>query len=70
MLQEHLDRIQLSSEKSDGISSESLATDMVENVTTDENMDSFLDDSVMEKVLQRRSLRMRNLQRTWQVSLY
>lgn len=70
MLQEHLDRIHLSSEKSDGMPSESLAADKVENVTMDENPDSFLDDSVMEKVLQRRSLRMRNLQRTWQVSLY
>ncbi|XP_031102720.1 DExH-box ATP-dependent RNA helicase DExH3-like [Ipomoea triloba] len=68
LLQEHLDRIHLSSEKSDGMPSESLAADKVENVTMDENPDSFLDDSVMEKVLQRRSLRMRNLQRTWQES--
>nr|GMD40247.1 DExH-box ATP-dependent RNA helicase DExH3 [Ipomoea batatas] len=67
LLQEHLDKIHLSSEKSDGMPSESLAADKVENVTMDENPDSFLDDSVMEKVLQRRSLRMRNLQRTWQV---
>ncbi|CAH9086962.1 unnamed protein product [Cuscuta europaea] len=67
LLQEHLDRIQLSG-KSGIISSETEATDKVESVTMDENLDSFLDDSVMEKVLQRRSLRMRNLQRTWQES--
>ncbi|VFQ76391.1 unnamed protein product [Cuscuta campestris] len=68
LLQEHLDRIQLTCGKSDGKPSESASTDKVENVSMDENLDSFLDDSVMEKVLQRRSLRMRNLQRAWQES--
>ncbi|XP_042035938.1 DExH-box ATP-dependent RNA helicase DExH3-like isoform X3 [Salvia splendens] len=40
----------------------------VENADTAEHADPFLDASVMEKVLQRRSLRLRNMQRTWQES--
>lgn len=57
----------LNSEKADPTLRE-LDTDHVENANTDENADSFLDASVMEKVLQRQSLRMRNMQRTWQES--
>ncbi|XP_059652840.1 DExH-box ATP-dependent RNA helicase DExH3 [Cornus florida] len=64
LLQEHLDRMQLSSENVGKTS----ATDPVEDVNPDENPDSLLDRSVMEKVLQRQSLRMRNMQRSWQES--
>lgn len=67
LLQEHLDRMQLSSERVSGTSVDTKATDQVEDVNPDDDPDSFLDGSVMEKVLQRQSLRMRNMQRTWQV---
>lgn len=68
LLQEHLDRLQLSCVKSDEASGESKSVDQVEDVNNGENPDSLLDGSVMEKVLQRRSLRMRNMQRAWQES--
>ncbi|CAA2983241.1 ATP-dependent RNA helicase DHX36 [Olea europaea subsp. europaea] len=68
LLQEHLDRMVLNSEKVDDSSAKTEAVDQVEHVNTDENGDPFLDGSVMEKVLQRRSLRLRNMQRTWQES--
>lgn len=35
----------------------------------DENQDTLVDDMLMEKILQRRSWRMRNLQRSWQVDI-
>ena len=38
-----------------------------EHVHSDEHVDSLLDRSFMEKFLQRRSLRLRNMQRAWQV---
>lgn len=68
LLQEHIDRTQLISGKAENILDGTNSSDMVEDVNLDENPDSFLDGSVMEKVLQRRSLRMRNMQRAWQVS--
>lgn len=67
LLQEHLDRLQLNSGKFTGNRGDSEHMGQVENANLDENADSFLDGSVMEKVLQRRSLRMRNMQRAWQV---
>lgn len=69
LLQEHLDRVRLSSGKVTANSGDSEHLDQVEKENPDENADSFLDGSVMEKVLQRRSLRMRNMQRAWQVHL-
>lgn len=69
LLQEHLDRVRLSSGKVTANSGDSEHLDQVEKENPDENADSFLDGSVMEKVLQRRGLRMRNMQRTWQVLL-
>lgn len=69
LLQEHLDRVRLSSGKVTANSADSEHLDQVEKENPDENADSFLDGSVMEKVLQRRSLRMRNMQRAWQVLL-
>ncbi|XP_019259324.1 PREDICTED: DExH-box ATP-dependent RNA helicase DExH3 isoform X3 [Nicotiana attenuata] len=68
LLQEHIDRTQLISGKAENILDGTNSSDMVEDANLDENPDSFLDGSVMEKVLQRRSLRMRNMQRAWQES--
>ncbi|KAM1467045.1 hypothetical protein ACFX2I_032190 [Malus domestica] len=68
LLQEHLDRLQLNSGKFTGNRGDSEHLGQVENANLDENADSLLDGSVMEKVLQRRSLRMRNMQRAWQES--
>ena len=67
LLQEHCDRIRLSSAKANEISNDAKSIDEVKDVNTDEYGNSYLDESVMEKVLQRRSLRMRNMQRAWQV---
>ncbi|KAK4761225.1 hypothetical protein SAY87_006118 [Trapa incisa] len=67
LLQEHLDRIHLAAGKDPG-SLDAVKTDSAEDVCFNENTDPFLDGSVMEKVLQRRSLRMRNMQRTWKES--
>lgn len=68
LLQEHLDRQQLSSGKANEGVDDSLSPKQTEELP-DESSDSFLDGSVMEKVLQRRSMRMRNMQRAWQVLL-
>ncbi|KAK6802454.1 hypothetical protein RDI58_000234 [Solanum bulbocastanum] len=68
LLQEHIDRTQLSRGKDDNILDVTKSSDIVTDANMDENPDSFLDGSVMEKVLQRRSLRMRNMQRGWQES--
>ncbi|XP_038690760.1 DExH-box ATP-dependent RNA helicase DExH3 isoform X2 [Tripterygium wilfordii] len=68
LLQEHLDRLQLSSGSVKDNSNVSKSIDQVEDLNTEENPDSFPDRSVMEKVLQRKSLRMRNMQRAWQES--
>ncbi|KAL8542032.1 hypothetical protein ACS0TY_003041 [Phlomoides rotata] len=68
LLQEHLDRTILNYEKAGDSWDKTESNDQGENVDTAENAQSYIDDSVMEKVLQRRSLRMRNMQRTWQES--
>ncbi|KAK8301495.1 hypothetical protein V6Z12_D04G025500 [Gossypium hirsutum] len=68
LLQEYLDRLQLNSGKVGENSDIANSIDPAEYVNPDENPDSFLDSSVMEKVLQRRSLRLRNMQRAWQES--
>ena len=66
LLQEHLDRAQLKAENVDGSADDAKSIDQTEDISLDENKDSFLDRSVMERVLQRRSLQMRNMQRAWQ----
>ncbi|KAI3988512.1 hypothetical protein MKX01_026326 [Papaver californicum] len=66
LLQEHLDRVQLNFGKIGDISIDSVVSP-TENVNPDDP-DSFLDGSVMEKVLQRRSSEMRDFQRGWQES--
>ncbi|KAI4332828.1 hypothetical protein L6164_017705 [Bauhinia variegata] len=68
LLQEHLDRLQLNSGKMTSNSDTVKSTNETNDVDTDENADYFVDEAVMEKVLQRRSLRMRNMQRAWQES--
>ncbi|KAJ9185274.1 hypothetical protein P3X46_004927 [Hevea brasiliensis] len=68
LLQEHLDRTRLISGEAGDRADDAKSIDQVEDFSLDENPDSFLDGSVMEKVLQRRSLRMRNMQRAWQES--
>lgn len=68
LLQEHLDRQQLNSGKDNEGVADSQPPKQTEELP-DESSDSFLDGSVMEKVLQRRSMRMRNMQRAWQVCL-
>lgn len=67
LLQEHLDRMLLSSGKVSDCSDDANGNGGFEDVNPEDNPDSLLDGSVMEKVLQRRSLRMRNMQRAWQV---
>jgi len=67
LLQEYLDRLQLNSAKATGDVDDVNSTNQVKEIDMDENTDSFVDESVMEKVLQKRSLRMRNMQRAWQV---
>ncbi|KAJ6773214.1 DEXH-BOX ATP-DEPENDENT RNA HELICASE DEXH5 MITOCHONDRIAL [Salix koriyanagi] len=68
LLQEHLDRAQLKAENVGGNADDANSIDQTEDISLDENRDSFLHRSVMERVLQRRSLRMRNMQRAWQES--
>ncbi|XP_057798337.1 DExH-box ATP-dependent RNA helicase DExH3 [Salvia miltiorrhiza] len=68
LLQEHLDRTTLNSKKAGQTSNKMESSNPAENVDSTEHADPFLDASVMEKVLQRRSLRLRNMQRTWQES--
>ncbi|KAF3499150.1 hypothetical protein F2Q69_00045575 [Brassica cretica] len=67
LLQEHLDRQQLNSGKANESEADSHPPKQTEELP-DESSDAFLDGSVMEKVLQRRSMRMRNMQRAWQES--
>uniref|UniRef100_A0A0E0GTP3 RNA helicase n=1 Tax=Oryza nivara TaxID=4536 RepID=A0A0E0GTP3_ORYNI len=66
LVQEHLDRALLPDKCGTGNGSE--MAEKAENVNLDEQQDSLLDRSVMEKILQRKSIRMRNFQRSWQES--
>ncbi|KAL0289636.1 UNVERIFIED_CONTAM: DExH-box ATP-dependent RNA helicase DExH3 [Sesamum angustifolium] len=68
LLQEHLDRTIVNSDEVGDTLDKMKNVNQLENVETAEHTDSFLDGSVMEKVLHRRSLRMRNMQRAWQES--
>ncbi|KAK1374158.1 RNA helicase [Heracleum sosnowskyi] len=68
LLQEHLDRMHLISGDVNSSASNTEANELAEYVNTDKNDDSFLDRSVMEKILIRQSLRMQNMQRAWQES--
>jgi ATP-dependent RNA helicase DHX36 len=68
-VQEYLDRLQLNSAKTTDSLDNLNSSNQVRDIEMDENANSFVDESVMEKVLQKRSLRMRNMQRSWQVCL-
>ncbi|KAG8062594.1 hypothetical protein GUJ93_ZPchr0003g18042 [Zizania palustris] len=69
LVQEHLDRALLLIDKGGGrMGNESEVADKAENVNLDEQQDYLLDRLVMEKILQRKSIRMRNFQRSWQES--
>ncbi|KAI3506324.1 hypothetical protein L1887_28681 [Cichorium endivia] len=65
LLQEHLDRMQLTS--GDAACESSQQADLA-NKGSNGNPDPLVDGSLMEKVLQRRSLQMRNMQRSWEES--
>lgn len=68
LVQEHLDGALLLWDKGGGkMESGSEIAEKAENVNLDEQQDPLLDRSVMEKILQRKSIRMRNFQRSWQV---
>lgn len=67
LLQEHLDRMQITSRKANDRSAEADTSNQIQYVNSVNNSEHLLDGSVMEKVLQRRSLRMRNMQRSCQV---
>ncbi|CAI8587301.1 unnamed protein product [Vicia faba] len=71
LVQEYLDRLQLNSEKTTDCLDSVNSTNQVKDIDMNENTDSSVEESVMsvmEKVLQKRSLRMRNMQRSWQES--
>ncbi|CAM8917101.1 unnamed protein product [Rhodiola kirilowii] len=68
LLQEHLDRMQITSRKANDSAADADNPNQILNAYPFDNSDYLLDGSVMEKVLQRRSLRMRNMQRSWQES--
>ncbi|KAG9452037.1 hypothetical protein H6P81_004941 [Aristolochia fimbriata] len=68
LLQEHLDRMQLISGKVDNKDVVNVGVSQTETAPHDEDQDSLLDESVMERILQRKSIRMRNFQRSWQES--
>lgn len=69
LLQEHLDRSQLTLHQNCNDTEVKSVSDHPEGVISDGREGSLVDRSIMEKILQRTSLRMRNLQRTWQVQL-
>ncbi|KAL4579620.1 hypothetical protein LXL04_015774 [Taraxacum kok-saghyz] len=66
LLQEHLDRMQ--SIKASSSTSESSHHAELANRGGNGSSDPLVDGSLMEKVLQRRSLQMRNMQRSWEES--
>ncbi|KAL9262800.1 DExH-box ATP-dependent RNA helicase DExH3-like protein [Drosera capensis] len=68
LLQEHIDRMQLGSGKQSEPMPEERIVTPEDHADPDDNPDFLLDSSVMEKVLQRRSLRLCNMQRAWQES--
>jgi ATP-dependent RNA helicase DHX36 len=65
LVQEHLDRALLPFDK-DGRETES-GSEKTEPANLDERQDPLLDQSVMEKVLRMKSIRMCNFQRSWPI---
>ena len=68
LLQEHLDKMELASSREGECLRESKSVEGSEYLNSNEDQNQWHDASVMEKILQRRSLRMLNLQRSWKVS--
>ncbi|PKU81642.1 DExH-box ATP-dependent RNA helicase DExH3 isoform X1 [Dendrobium catenatum] len=68
LLQEHIDRIELASSCKYSQMLEGTSSTVDTKEAVDEKQDTLVDDILMEKILQRRSWRMRNLQRSWQES--
>ncbi|CAA6658489.1 unnamed protein product [Spirodela intermedia] len=68
LLQEHLDRMELASVRENNSLLDSSAVKDAEDLNLMENREPGNDASVMEKILQRRSWRLLNLQRSWQES--
>lgn len=67
LLQDHVDKILLTSNKVSGELENNSSSKVVEDDEPYERQESLVDGSVMEKILQRKSNRMRNMQITWQV---
>ncbi|KAJ3673266.1 hypothetical protein LUZ60_006640 [Juncus effusus] len=69
LIQDHLDRAMLrenkNNEKSEG---DNCSSEALNEVKPDDKRDSVIDSHLMEKILQRKSSRLRNLQRSWQES--
>ncbi|XP_020082069.1 DExH-box ATP-dependent RNA helicase DExH5, mitochondrial-like [Ananas comosus] len=68
LVQEHLDRMMLTSDKVGDNSQHNAVAENTEDIKMDDNQESLIDGSVMEKILERKSWRLRNLQRAWQES--
>ncbi|PWA42003.1 hypothetical protein CTI12_AA548740 [Artemisia annua] len=68
LLQEHVDRMQLKSGDVASTTGEDSHEEVEPPVKRSGNADPLVDGSLMEKVLQRRSLQMRNMQRAWEES--
>ncbi|XP_042445904.1 DExH-box ATP-dependent RNA helicase DExH3-like isoform X2 [Zingiber officinale] len=68
LLQDHVDKILLTSNKVSGELENNSSSKVVEDDEPYERQESLVDGSVMEKILQRKSNRMRNMQITWQES--
>uniref|UniRef100_A0A6V7QXA0 Helicase C-terminal domain-containing protein n=1 Tax=Ananas comosus var. bracteatus TaxID=296719 RepID=A0A6V7QXA0_ANACO len=68
LVQEHLDRMMLTSDKVGDNSQHNAVAENTEDINLDDNQESLIDGSVMEKILERKSWRLRNLQRAWQES--
>lgn len=70
LVQDHLDRVMLRSGKEIDMLKENSTSEDMKEIQPDVDQGSLIDEHVMEKILHRKSFRMKNLQRTWQVLLY
>ncbi|KAJ4756161.1 RNA helicase family protein [Rhynchospora pubera] len=68
LIQDHYDRALLRSDKANAMLEGNSTSEDIKEVRPDANQGSLIDAHVMEKILYRKSFRMKNLQRTWQES--
>ncbi|KAJ1696861.1 hypothetical protein LUZ63_005373 [Rhynchospora breviuscula] len=68
LIQDHYDRTLLRSDKANAMLEGNSTSKYIKEVQPDANQGSLIDAHVMEKILYRKSFRMKNLQRTWQES--